>query len=137
MPEWLQVTSDCFIDTDEFIMRFSTSGGPGGQHANRSHTRVELQFDIASSPSLTDAQRERLLLVLGSYVRIVADDERSQLRNRSLAVTRLRDRLASALVVPQTRRATKPTHGAKRRRVEAKRLRGDQKRLRKKPDPSD
>lgn len=121
----------------EIEERFSTSGGPGGQHANRSQTRVELRFDIRGSPSLTEHQRHLLRERFGDDVRVVVDDERSQLRNRSLARERLAARLRSALVPPRPRRPTRPTRASKARRLEAKRQRGEIKRDRRRPDASD
>jgi len=114
----------------ELGWRFSTSGGPGGQHVNTSQTRAEVRFDVAASPSLTDAQRARLLERLGPEVRVVVSDERSQTANRRLALDRLRQRLAAGLAVPVRRHATRPTRASQRRRLEAKRQRGDQKRQR-------
>jgi ribosome-associated protein len=127
---WLRVTGTCAIPLDELEWRFSGSGGPGGQHANTSNTRVELRFDVAGSPSLTDSQRARLLDRCGPAVRVVAADTRSQARNRELALSRLRERLAEALRTPRARRATAPTAAARRRRREAKRRRSDLKRQR-------
>lgn len=121
----------------ELRFRFSRSGGPGGQHANTADTRVEVVFDVASSPSLGPRQRERLLEQLGPEVRVAASDERSQVRNRALAVERLAARLAGALHVAPPRTATRPTRGSKVRRVEAKRKRSDVKRLRRPVDPGD
>ncbi len=118
-------------------MRFTTSGGPGGQHANRAATRVELVWDVTASTVLDEADRARLLQVLGPVVRIVADEERSQLRNRELAQTRLGERVAAALVRPKRRRPTKPSRSAKRRRVESKRRRGETKEGRRRPRPED
>jgi ribosome-associated protein len=109
---------------------FSPSGGPGGQHANKVSTRVELRFDVAGSPSLGPRQRARLLDRLGTEIRVVADDERSQRRNRTLAVDRFRDRVALALRVETPRRPTRPSRGAKERRLEAKRHQSERKRSR-------
>ncbi|MFL6242955.1 MAG: alternative ribosome rescue aminoacyl-tRNA hydrolase ArfB [Acidimicrobiia bacterium] len=135
---WLRVTGTCAVPLDELEWRFSGSGGPGGQHANTSNTRVEARFDVAGSPSLTPAQRARLLERVGPLVRVVAADTRSQARNRELALARLRERLADALRTPRARRATAPTAGARRRRIEAKRRRGDIKRQRRmRPGPED
>ncbi len=117
----------------ELEWRFSSSGGPGGQHANTSNTRVELLFDIESSPSLGPRQRARLLEKLGPRVRIVASERRSQLQNRELALERLRDRLANALHVEPPRVATRPSRSAKRKRVEQKRRVGERKRTRRAP----
>lgn len=124
------VTRSCTIPMAELRWRFSRSGGPGGQHANTADTRVEVIFDVAGSPSLGDGQRQRLLDRLGPEVRAVAADERSQARNRSLALERLRARLAEGLVVVTPRRATRPTRASKERRLDAKRRRGEVKRMR-------
>jgi ribosome-associated protein len=137
MIEWLQVDDQCAIDLDEVEVKFSRSSGPGGQHANKTSTRVELRFDIAGSPSLDEAQRRRLLDRVGPEVRVVADDERSQVRNRAIAIERLRSRLAAGLRVERRRRATRPTRGSQLRRLEGKRRTGDTKRQRRKPDVSD
>ncbi len=121
------------IPLDELTWRFTGSGGPGGQHANTSNTRVELRFDIAASPSLTDRQRTLLIEKLGSEVRVVAADERSQARNRSLALERLRQRLSEGLHRDPPRTASRPSRAAKRRRVEQKRRRSELKRTRRRP----
>jgi ribosome-associated protein len=124
----LQVTPSLALPLEELEWRFSGSGGPGGQHANTANTRVEVRFDVASSPSLTPDQRQLLLDRVGPAVRVVVSDERSQLRNRELALSRLADRLAAGLRVETPRRPTRPTLAAKRRRLEAKRRRAQQKR---------
>jgi ribosome-associated protein len=129
----LRVGRGCTIALDELEWRFSASGGPGGQHANTSNTKAEVRFDIAASPSLSERQRELLREALGDTVRIAVTDRRSQLQNRELAIERLRDKLAAALVVPKHRVATKPSRSAKRARVEAKRQRSDVKRARRRP----
>ena len=135
---WLRVTGTCAIPLEELEWRFSGSGGPGGQHANTSNTRVEVRFDVAGSPSLSPAQRARLLDRVGPLARVVSADTRSQARNRELALSRLRERLADALRTPRTRRATAPSVAGRRRRVEAKRRRGDLKRQRRmRPGPED
>ncbi|MBV8984606.1 MAG: aminoacyl-tRNA hydrolase, partial [Acidimicrobiia bacterium] len=121
----------------ELAWRFTASGGPGGQHANTANTRAEVTFDVANSPSLGPRQRARLLERLGPAVRVVASDERSQLRNRELALDRLRSRLAEALRIDRERRPTTPSMGARQRRVESKRKRGEVKRMRRRPWPSD
>jgi ribosome-associated protein len=126
----LQVTADCEIPLDELEWRFTPSGGPGGQHANRAATRAEVSFDVARSPSLTEGQRARLLRRVGEVVTVAADDERSQLRNRALALDRLRRRLADALYVAPPRRPTRPTRGSVERRLQAKRRRSQVKRSR-------
>lgn len=121
----------------ELEERFSTSGGPGGQHANRTRSRVELRFDIAGSPTLSEHQRHRLTQRFGDEVRVVADDERSQLRNRALARERLAGRMSAALAPARSRRPTRPTRGSKLRRIEAKKRRGETKRGRRPPGPTD
>ena len=118
------------IPLTELRWRFSRSGGPGGQHANTADTRVEVIFDVAGSPSLRPSQRARLLERLGPEVVAVAADERSQVRNRALALERLAGRLSVGLHVEAPRVATRPTRGSQRRRMEAKRRRGETKRLR-------
>src|SRR3954452_15351237 len=133
-PE-LRVTRTCRIPLDELEWRFTGSGGPGGQHANTANTKAEVRFDIAGSPSLGPRQRARLVERLGPEVRVVASDRRSQLRNRELALERLRSRLADALRIERERRPTAPSKGAKRRRVESKRKRSDVKKLRRRPFP--
>ncbi|MEY2590938.1 MAG: ribosome-associated protein [Acidimicrobiaceae bacterium] len=130
MEDKLRVSGSCVIGLDELEWRFTPSGGPGGQHANKANTRVELRFDVEGSPSLGPRQRARLLERLGPTVRIVADDERSQLRNRSLALERLRARLADGLHIETPRRATAPSKSAEQRRLDAKRRRSSVKRNR-------
>jgi ribosome-associated protein len=117
----LRVTRGVVIPLDELAWRFTTSGGPGGQHANKNATRAEVRFDIASSPSLGPRQRARLLERLGPSVRVSAGEERSQTRNREAALRRLAARLAEGLRTERPRVPTKPTSGAKRRRLEDKR----------------
>jgi ribosome-associated protein len=131
----LRVSGSCAIPLSELSWRFSRSGGPGGQHANTSDTRVEVRFDIAGSPSLGPRQRARLLERLGPEVRVVASDERSQARNRDLALQRLAGRLAEGLRVATPRRATRPTKGSVERRLEGKRRQSDRKAARRRPDP--
>ncbi len=125
MDDVLHVSRSLTIPVGELDVRFSPSGGPGGQHANRAHTRVEVRFDVAGSPSLGPRQRARLLEKLGDEVRVVCDDERSQHRNRTIALERLRARLEGALRIEKPRRPTRPSLGAKRRRLDAKKRRGD------------
>jgi ribosome-associated protein len=126
----LRVRRDCVIPAAELTWRFTTSGGPGGQHANRSATRAEVSFEAAGSPSLTEGQRARIVNRLGPMVVVGADDHRSQTRNRQLALDRLRGKLAEALHEERPRRKTKPSRSARRKRVESKRRRGQTKRLR-------
>ncbi len=130
----LPVRPGLTLPAAEIQERFSTSGGPGGQHANKTATRVELRFDIAGSPSLSEHQRARLTERFGPELRVVVDDERSQLRNRSLARDRLAARLASALTPTRHRRPTRPTKGSQTRRLQAKRLRGETKQARRRPN---
>ena len=137
MSEWLEVSPECAIDLSEVTVRFSPSGGPGGQHANRSNTRVDLRFDVAGSPSLDEAQRHRIQARVGDEIRVVADDERSQLRNRSIALERLRARLAAALREERRRRPTRPSRAAKARRLDAKRRQAERKRDRRRPQHGD
>lgn len=136
MAEVISVNRSLRIPVDELQWRFSASGGPGGQHANRSNTRVEVRFDIESSPSLGPRQRARLLDRFGPVLRVVVDAERSQVRNRALAQERLAHRLAAALRVETPRKATRPTAGSQERRLTEKRRRGERKRQRR-PPPSD
>jgi len=133
-PDVLRVSSSCHIPLSELTWRFTRSGGPGGQHANTSDTRVEVRFDVRSSPSLGPRQRARLLERLGPEVRAVAADERSQARNRALALRRLADRLADGLRVETPRHATRPTKASVRRRLDAKRRQSDRKASRRRPD---
>jgi ribosome-associated protein len=133
----LRVTRGCTIPLDELEWRFSSSGGPGGQHANTANTRAEVRFDVAASPSLGPRQRARLLERLGPVVRVVASDERSQARNRDLALERLRSRLAEALRVARQRRPTAPTRSAREARLKTKRRRADVKRQRARPEPGE
>jgi ribosome-associated protein len=130
----LVVTRSLTVPASELQWRFSRSGGPGGQHANTADTRAEVRFDVARSPSLGPRQRARLLERLGPEVRVVADDERSQARNRALALDRLRSRLAAALRVERPRRATRPTAASRERRLDAKRRQSERKRMRRPPD---
>jgi ribosome-associated protein len=133
----LVVTDSVRIPRHELDVRFSPSGGPGGQHANKAATRAELTFDVETSSAFTDTQRARVVTKLGPVVRVVADDERSQLRNRALAEERLADKLRGALHIPRNRRATRPTRGSQRRRMDAKKQRGEVKRYRRPPTADD
>jgi len=137
MNDDLIVTRSVRIPRHELQMSFSASGGPGGQHANKSATRVDLRFDIANSSAFGPGQRQRVIDRLGDEVRVVVDDERSQLRNRGLAEERLVARLQSALHVERPRRPTKPTKGSKERRIKAKQHRGQIKKQRRRPATDD
>ena len=130
MVETLRIDATCVIPLAEIEWRYDVSGGPGGQHANRARTRVEASFDIAGSPSLTDGQRSRLLVRIGPVVRVASGDERSQTRNRQVALGRLQNRLREGLHQERPRRSTKPSAGARERRLDSKRRRGDVKRSR-------
>jgi len=129
------VGRDVEIPLAEVELRTSRSSGPGGQHANVTASRVEAVFDVAASRSLSEEQKRRVTARLGPVVRATAQDTRSQTRNRELALQRLRSRLAGALVVQRPRRPTKPTAAARRRRLDAKRRRGERKQARRRPDP--
>jgi ribosome-associated protein len=133
----LRITRSCAIASDELEWRFTASGGPGGQHANTSNTKVEVRFDIASSPSLGPRQRARLVERLGPVVRATASERRSQHQNRELAVERLQKRIAAALHVEPKRVSTKPSRGSKQRRVDEKKRHGDIKRNRRRPSGED
>ena len=118
----------------EIELRFSRSSGPGGQHAQKTETRVEATFDVEASTALTPAQKDRVVRRAGPVLRAVAQDERSQARNRELAVERLVAVLRDALKVERQRRATKPTSASRQRRLEEKRRRGQVKQLRRPPE---
>ena len=133
MAERLTVTPELSIPLSEIELRASRSSGPGGQHANVTASRIEAVFDVATSPSLTDQQRSRLLARAGPRVTAVAQDARSQARNRQLALERLCARLREALRVTKRRRATKPSRAARERRLEQKRRAGRRKRERGRP----
>jgi ribosome-associated protein len=133
MEDPLRVGRNAAIPLAEVELRTSRSSGPGGQHANVTASRVEAVFDVCASQALSEEQRQRIAARLGPVVRAVAQDTRSQARNRELAVERLRGRLEAALTVQRRRRATKPTAASRRRRAESKRRRGDVKRLRRRP----
>jgi ribosome-associated protein len=137
MADDLVVTRSVRIPRSELDVSFAASGGPGGQHANRSNTRVDLRFDVTASSAFSEAQRARVIERLGGEVRVVVDDERSQTRNRALAEERLVARLQSALHVDRPRKRTKPTRGSQRRRMDAKSRRGELKRQRRRPRMDD
>lgn len=133
----LVVTRSVRIPRRELQVSFSASGGPGGQHANKTATRVELRFDIENSVAFGAGQRQRVIERLGPEIRIVADDQRSQLRNRSLAEERLIERLQAALHIERPRRPTRPSKASQARRVASKQRRGDVKRQRQRPGSDD
>jgi ribosome-associated protein len=129
----MRVTRTVSIPRGEVELRFSRSSGPGGQHAQKTDTRVEAVFDVEGSAALSDAQKRRVVARVGPVVRAVAQDERSQWRNRELALERLAETLREALRVQRPRRATKPTKAAVERRLDQKRRRGETKRMRRPP----
>jgi ribosome-associated protein len=128
--ESIRVTRSVVLPQGEIVFRFSRSSGPGGQHAQKSETRVEAIFDVESSTALTEAQKRRAVARAGPVLRAVAQDERSQARNRELAQERLVEQLREALKVERRRVPTRPTEGSRERRLEQKRRRSQTKRLR-------
>lgn len=133
MADRLDIRAGVAIPLAEVELRTSRSSGPGGQHANVTASRVEAVFDVHASAALSDAQKARIAGRLGPRVTAAAQDTRSQLRNRELALERLAARLGAALEVRRARRPTRPTAGAKRRRIDAKKRRGEVKRGRRRP----
>jgi ribosome-associated protein len=131
--ESIRVTRSVAVPLSEIELRTSRSSGPGGQHAQKSETRVEAVFDVESSTALSEAQKRRVIAKAGPVLRAIAQDERSQLRNRELAVQRLTETLREALRVPRRRVPTKPSAASKERRLDEKRRRGEVKRLRRLP----
>jgi len=131
--ESIRVTRSVSIPLSEIDLRFSRSSGPGGQHAQKTETRVEAIFDVEVSTALTSRQKQRVVRKAGPVLRAVAQDERSQTRNRELAIERLAAQLAEALRVEKRRIATKPSKAAAQRRLEQKRRRSEIKRLRRPP----
>jgi ribosome-associated protein len=129
----IRVTRSVSIPRAEIELRFSRSSGPGGQHAQKSDTRVEAVFDVERSIGLTETQKRRVVTRAGPVLRAVAQDERSQWRNRELATERLVEALREALFVPRPRRATRPTKSSVEKRLERKRRRSNVKRLRRPP----
>jgi ribosome-associated protein len=132
----LRVGPQLSIPLSEITLRTSRSSGPGGQHANVTASRVEAIFDVVASPSLSEQQRSRLLARVGPRLVAVAQDERSQLRNRELALERLAERIERALVVPPKRHATRPSAAARARRLDEKRRSAQRKQARR-PPPAD
>ena len=132
--ESIRVTRSVSLPLREVELRFSRSSGPGGQHAQRTESRVEAVFDVAASTALSERQKQRVVRRAGPVLRAVAQDERSQWRNRELALERLVETLREALRVPRERRPTAPTAASKERRLAQKRRRGETKRLRRPPD---
>jgi len=132
-PERIRVTRSVLLPLSDIELRVSRSSGPGGQHAQKSSTRVEALFDVEGSDALTETQKRRVVGRVGPVLRAVAQDERSQLRNRELAIDRLVEKLRAALAVPRRRVATKRPAGANERRLEGKRRRARTKALRRPP----
>jgi ribosome-associated protein len=132
-PQSIRVTRSVVLPLAEVELRFSRSSGPGGQHANTAETRVEAMFDVSASAVLTEHQKRRVLARTGPVLRAVAQDERSQWRNRELALERLVEQLRAALKVERRRVPTKPSRAARERRLETKRRRGATKKLRRPP----
>ncbi|HEY3759621.1 MAG TPA: alternative ribosome rescue aminoacyl-tRNA hydrolase ArfB [Solirubrobacteraceae bacterium] len=137
MPEDLRITERLTIPLAEIVLRTSRSSGPGGQHANVTASRVEASFDVLASGTLSESQRARVLARAGERIVAVAQDERSQTRNRELALKRLAERLARALAVPRHRRPTRPTAASRERRLQAKRRATERKRGRRPPSADD
>ena len=131
--ESIWVTRSVSLPLADIELRFSRSSGPGGQHAQRSETRVEAVLDVEATSALTPAQRKRVIAKAGPVLRAVAQDERSQWRNRELATERLVEALRAALKVERRRRPTRPTAASRERRLEQKRRRSEKKRLRRPP----
>jgi ribosome-associated protein len=134
IQEAVRVTRSVTVPRREIELRFSRSSGPGGQHAQRTETRVEAVFDVEASSALTERQKRRVVANAGPVLRAVAQDERSQWRNRELAIGRLVEVLRAALQVRKARKPTKPSTAARERRLSEKRRRADVKRLRRAPD---
>ena len=140
---YLEITPALLLPLAELDYRATRAGGPGGQHVNTSSTRIEVWWDVRSSPTLTGEQRALVLERLATRIdgegrlRIVASESRSQLRNREAATERLRELVASALAVRKPRKRTRPTRAAKAARLEAKRRRAATKRHRRPPSPEE
>lgn len=134
MSEGLDLGRGIVIPLEEIELRASRSGGPGGQHANKTASRIEAVFEVRSSIALSEAQKARVSARLGPRVTAVAQDSRGQARNRALALERLRDRLRDALAPRKQRRATRPGRAAKERRLESKRRQGQRKQQRRRPE---
>ncbi len=133
MNDGLPIRPGLTLPIAEIELRTSRSSGPGGQHANVTASRVEAVFDVYASDTLSDVQKARISARLGRRVTASAQDTRSQMRNREIALQRLSERLAHALEVHRPRTATRPTKASKRRRVDAKKRRGEIKRARRRP----
>jgi len=143
VTDTIEIMPGVAIDEDELQFVADRATGPGGQHVNKSSTRIVLLFDLGASPSLNDADKQRLLTRLGKRInkegvlRVVSQDERSQSANKKMAIERFQAMLAEALHRPKVRRPTRPTRGSRRRRLAAKQQRGELKRDRKRPRMDD
>ncbi|HKG38229.1 MAG TPA: alternative ribosome rescue aminoacyl-tRNA hydrolase ArfB [Conexibacter sp.] len=137
MEEPLEIARGVTLPLDEVLLRASRSSGPGGQHANVTASRVEAVFDVAASRALSDAQKARVIERVGPRVTAIAQDARSQVRNRELALERLRARLAAALATPRPRRPTRPTRASRRRHASAKQRQAARKQARRRPASDD
>lgn len=133
MADELKIDERLAIPMGEIELRASRSSGPGGQHANVTASRVEAVFDVGASAALDDSQRARLSQRIGPVVTAVAQEARGQARNRELALGRLAEKIAAALVLPRRRRPTEPSRAARQRRLESKRRAGERKRARRRP----
>ncbi|MGK2877095.1 MAG: alternative ribosome rescue aminoacyl-tRNA hydrolase ArfB [Solirubrobacterales bacterium] len=133
----LVVNRGLSIPLSEIELRASRSSGPGGQHANKTESRIEALYDVTRSTAPTDSQRAKIIKQYGQIVRAVAQDERSQLRNRELALLRLGMRIADSLIVRRNRVATRPSRAAKQKRITAKKARSETKAARRKPAADD
>jgi ribosome-associated protein len=137
MDDPMSIGRHAAIPLREVVLRASRSSGPGGQHANVTDSRIEASFDVAASSALSDEQKRRMITRLGPRVTAVAQDARSQARNRELAMERLQRRLASALAVQRPRRPTTPGRAAAQRRLDLKRRQAERKQGRRRPRPDD
>ena len=137
MAAVLQINRHLAIPLDEVTLRASRSSGPGGQHANVTASRIEASFDVAASRTLDEAQKRRVIARCGPVVRAIAQDARSQARNRTIALERLAARIAHALEIPRSRRPTAPTAASRQRRLDAKRRDAQRKRDRRRPAGED
>jgi ribosome-associated protein len=137
LPDLLPINRHLSLPLDEVLVRASRSSGPGGQHANVTASRIEASFDVAASETLDEAQKARITARCGPVVRAVAQDARSQSRNRALALERLAGRIARALEVQRPRRPTKPTRASRTRRLDAKRRASERKSARRRPAGDD
>jgi ribosome-associated protein len=137
VPDLLPINRHLALPLDEVVVRASRSSGPGGQHANVTASRIEASFDVAASETLDETQKARITARCGPVVRAVAQDARSQSRNRALALERLAARIARALEVQRPRRPTKPTRASRTRRLDAKRRASERKSARRRPAGDD